>query len=61
MVWSTRVELVPGVKQMLVVPALAGQRLLPVTITPEGGFVPADHGGPADDRRLLGCWVEVVP
>jgi hypothetical protein len=61
MAWSTRVELAPGVKQILLVPALAGQRLLPVTITPEGGFVPADHGGPADDRRLLGCWVEVVP
>jgi hypothetical protein len=45
----------------VVVPALDTQRLLPVSITPAGGFVPAEHGGPPADRRLLGCWVEVVP
>jgi hypothetical protein len=59
-VWSTAVELTPGQNTTVDVPALDTQRLLPVSITPEGGFVPADHGSPAD-RRLLGCWVEVVP
>jgi hypothetical protein len=59
--WSTRVSLAPGQIQALLVPALEIQRLLPVSITPEGGFVPAEHGGAAGDRRLLGCWVEVVP
>jgi hypothetical protein len=59
--WSTRVTLAPGQVQPLLVPALEIQRLLPVSITPEGGFVPAEHGGATGDRRLLGCWVEVVP
>lgn len=59
--WSTRVTLAPGRIQTLLVPALPAQRLLPVSISPEGGFVPAEHGGPRGDRRLLGCWVEVVP
>ena len=54
-------RLTPGHAQSLLVPALEDQRLLPVEITPEGGFVPAEHGGAAADRRLLGCWVEVVP
>ncbi len=59
--WSTRLSLTPGHVQSLTVPALEGQRLLPVEIRPEGGFVPAEHGGAAGDRRLLGCWVEVLP
>jgi hypothetical protein len=59
--WSTTVALTPGQVHTLLVPALESQRLLPVAITPLGGFVPAEHGGAANDRRLLGCWVEVVP
>jgi hypothetical protein len=59
--WATRVSLTPGQVQTLLVPALDTQHLLPVELTPEGGFVPAEHGGAASDRRLLGCWVEVVP
>jgi hypothetical protein len=60
-VWSTEVQLTPGQNASVDVPALDTQRLLPVSIAPEGGFVPAEHGGAAGDRRLLGCWVEVVP
>jgi hypothetical protein len=60
-VWSTDVALTPGQHASVVVPALDTQRLLPVSITPAAGFVPAEHGGPPADRRLLGCWVEVVP
>jgi hypothetical protein len=59
--WSTVVSLAPGRAELVLTPALEHQRLLPVEITPEGGFVPAEHGGAASDRRLLGCWVEVVP
>ena len=59
--WSTRVSLTPGHLQPLLVPALDNQRLLPLEITPEAGFIPAQHGGAPGDRRLLGCWVEVVP
>ena len=57
--WSATVALEPGVPRELHVPALRGQTLLPVRITVEGGFVPAEtHGG--SDRRLLGCWIEVL-
>ena len=59
--WSTRVSLTPGQLQPLLVPAVHNQHLLPLEITSEGGFVPAQHGGASGDRRLLGCWVEVVP
>jgi hypothetical protein len=59
--WSTRVSLTPGQPQTLLLPALETQKLLPVEITPDGGFVPAEHGGAPNDRRLLGCWVEVIP
>jgi len=59
--WSTQLSLTPGHVESLLVPALEGQRLLPVEIRPEGGFVPAEQGGVPADRRLLGCWVELVP
>jgi hypothetical protein len=55
------VTLTRGAHASVVVPALATQALLAVSITPVGGFIPAEHGGPPGDRRLLGCWVEVLP
>jgi hypothetical protein len=58
--WSTRVTLSPGKTTDLIVPARAGQQLLAVRITPEDGFVPAEHGGASNDRRLLGCWIAVA-
>jgi hypothetical protein len=57
--WGATVALVPGVSRELHVPALSGQMLLPVQIRAESGFVPADTGG-GSDRRLLGCWIEVL-
>lgn len=59
--WSSRITLLPGEPKQILVPALERQRLLPLTITPESGFVPAEHGGDPGDRRRLGCWVEVLP
>jgi hypothetical protein len=57
--WQTSIDFVPGESREVRIPARPGTRVIPVTISPESGFVPADaHGG--DDRRLLGCWVEVV-
>ena len=58
--WSDVVSLTSGHPQMVVVPALPSQRLLPLTITPESGFVPAERHAGVNDRRLLGCWVEVL-
>ena len=57
--WGTTVALLPDVPRELLVPALPGQPLLPVRITTESGFVPADTDG-GSDRRLLGCWIEVL-
>lgn len=57
--WSATVALEPGVPRELQVPALRGQTLLPVRITAESGFVPAETNG-GSDRRLLGCWIEVL-
>ncbi len=57
--WSTRVLLQPDVTADVLVAAHPTVRLLPLTITSESGFVPAETGGAATDRRLLGCWIEV--
>jgi hypothetical protein len=59
--WSTRVVLTPGKTEDVHVPARDGQALLALSVTPESGFVPAEHGGAASDRRLLGCWITIVP
>jgi hypothetical protein len=59
--WSTEVALTPGHIVPVMIPALPAQRVLPLTIVPTGGFVPSEHGGAPGDRRLLGCWIEVVP
>jgi hypothetical protein len=58
--WRTTVLLEPGVSRQLVVPTSPGQRVVPLRISTEGGFVPADTDG-GKDQRLLGCWVEVLP
>jgi hypothetical protein len=58
-VWQTTVDLEPGGARDVRIPARPGTRFLTVTITPASGFVPAERNG-GDDRRLLGCWVEVV-
>ena len=52
--------LAPGKTEEVLIPAREGQSLLPLAVTPESGFVPAEHGGAINDRRLLGCWVAVV-
>ncbi len=59
--WSDVVSLTSGTPQSILVPALASQRLLPLTITPESGFVPSQRHAGVNDDRLLGCWVEVLP
>jgi hypothetical protein len=59
--WSTRIVLTPGKTEDVFVPAREGQLLLALAVTPESGFVPAEHGGAINDRRLLGCWIAVVP
>jgi hypothetical protein len=57
--WGTTIALQPGVTREIRIPALQGQPLLPVRITPDTGFVPALTDG-SSDPRLLGCWIEVL-
>jgi hypothetical protein len=58
--WRTTLALEPGTARQVVVPAFPGQRVVPVRVSTESGFVPAETQG-GSDRRLLGCWVEVLP
>jgi hypothetical protein len=58
-VWQATVDLQPGEAREVRIPARPGTRLIPVRISPASGFVPAERDG-GTDRRLLGCWVEVV-
>jgi hypothetical protein len=57
--WATHTVVNSDAPTTVLVPARTGERVVAVTITAEGVFVPAEHGGPPDDRRALGCWVEV--
>jgi hypothetical protein len=57
--WETTTDFAAGEVRVVRIPARPGTRVVPVTIAPESGFVPAEKSG-GDDRRLLGCWVEVV-
>jgi hypothetical protein len=34
--------------------------VLPVAITVDTGFVPAETGGDPGDQRVLGCFVQVI-
>ena len=57
---SQRIALVPGVTERLTIPMSEGTAFVPLRITAENGFVPADVGG-SRDRRVLGAWVAFIP
>jgi hypothetical protein len=57
--WRTAVELQPKEAGEVEVPILASTGQAVVRITTATGFVPAETTG-GTDRRLLGCWIEVV-
>jgi hypothetical protein len=58
--WSQRLELVPGVTARVTVPSKVGERFIPLTISSNGGFVPAEIER-SRDRRLLGAWIAFIP
>jgi len=58
--WRRTLDLVPGETQELELPA-SGQTILPMTITTEGGFVPAETNPESQDHRHLGAWFELRP
>ena len=57
--WSTRIVVGSDAPTTVSVPVRTGERVVSLAITAEVAFVLAEHGGPPDDRRTLGCWVEV--
>jgi hypothetical protein len=57
--WDRAIYLTPGEVGEIEVPILASSGQAVVRISPATGFVPAETSGGAD-RRLLGCWIEVL-
>src|SRR5262249_11850352 len=55
--WRTRVTLPPGETMEITVPWRTEVAVLPVAITVDTGFVPAETGGDPGDQRVLGCFV----
>ncbi|HTL03235.1 MAG TPA: hypothetical protein VL243_13445 [Vicinamibacterales bacterium] len=58
--WGERVALVPGTPRDVRVPPPARPGPFLLRVTTERGFVPADVIPGNSDRRILGCWVEIV-
>jgi hypothetical protein len=58
--WRERVDLTPNVSREVQVPTRGRPLIIPLRITTADGFVPAEILPDDNDRRLLGCWVEIV-
>jgi hypothetical protein len=58
--WSTHVTVPPGEPVEVTVPWRAEVPILPLAITVDSGFVPAQQGGDPGDQRSLGCFVQIV-
>ena len=58
--WSTHVMVPPGEPLEVTVPWRAEVPILPLAVTVDSGFVPAQQGGDPGDQRSLGCFVQIV-
>jgi hypothetical protein len=58
--WSTHLTIPPGEPVDVTVPWRIDVPILPVAISVESGFVPAQQGGDPGDVRSLGCFVQVI-
>ena len=58
--WRTRIELTPKVSQEVRIPTGAQHGPVVLRMTTSDGFVPAELSPASTDRRLFGCWVEVI-
>jgi hypothetical protein len=56
--WREQLALEPHKRRDVEVPA-GSAGLIPLRISTETGFVPADLEPGSSDKRLLGCWIEV--
>ena len=59
--WGERVDLAPGTPRDVHLPAPARPGPFLLRVTTAKGFVPADVIPGSTDRRMLGCWIEIVP
>jgi hypothetical protein len=58
--WSDRLELVPGLTSRIVIPSGSRELFIPLSITTDGGFVPAEVDDTSKDRRQLGAWIAFI-
>jgi hypothetical protein len=58
--WREEFALVPNVTRDVSIPRSAGSGFILLRATTADGFVPAEVLPGSRDRRLLGCWVEVL-
>jgi hypothetical protein len=58
--WSTHLTIPPGEPVDVTVPWRIDVPILPLAISVESGFVPAQQGGDPGDVRSLGCFVQVI-
>jgi hypothetical protein len=58
--WGAQVELRPGTPHDVEVPAPARPGPFLLRVTAAKGFVPAEVIPGNTDRRILGCWIEIV-
>jgi hypothetical protein len=58
--WSTHVTIPPGQPVEVTVPWRAELAILPLAVTVDSAFVPAQQGGDPADVRSLGCFVQVI-
>jgi hypothetical protein len=62
--WSEKVIVEPGGSHAVSIPLQTQpdleMRLAPLDITVRDGFVPAEVEPGSTDRRVLGCWIEMV-
>jgi hypothetical protein len=58
--WREQVDLMPNLPREVQVPVRGRHGILSLRITTADGFVPAEVLPSNTDRRLLGCWVEIV-
>jgi hypothetical protein len=58
--WGERVDLLPGTPRDIKVPAPARPGPFLLRVITDKGFVPAETMPGNTDRRILGCWVEII-
>jgi hypothetical protein len=59
--WGERVDLTPGTPREVHIPPPAKPGPFLLRVKTENSFIPADFVPGSNDRRILGCWIEIQP